>query len=309
MVRRNRKWVEETTDPQVSGMCNNSSVEIPIKVVLSYVEEERDGRSTMSHVVDAATVAWPSPIIHNHRASAVHIMRIITSVGCSSLFLCMVTALPFILASSPPQNVLYRDGSLSVERSSADVLISEQATFKAGFYQVGENAFSFAIWFSETLDRQKTVVWMANRDWPVNGRGSRLSLRKGGDLALLDADDSVVWTTATPTTTTSAGAGEVAELWETGNLVLLDGERRVVWQSFDNPTDTLLPGQPLTRSLRLVSRAAEGIYTTGYYVAHFNDDNVLSFIYDGPNTSSIYWPYPDRSVFQNGRTRYLLHHF
>ncbi|KAF3775448.1 hypothetical protein EJ110_NYTH49038 [Nymphaea thermarum] len=60
MVRRNRKWVEETTDPQVSGMYN-SSVEILIKV-----EEERDGRSTMSHVVDAVTVAWPSPIILNH---------------------------------------------------------------------------------------------------------------------------------------------------------------------------------------------------------------------------------------------------
>ncbi|XP_049936688.1 putative receptor protein kinase ZmPK1 [Nymphaea colorata] len=231
-------------------------------------------------------------------------MRIITSVGCSSLFFVMLTAVPFILAASRPSNALYRGGSLSVERSSADVLISEQGTFKAGFYQVGENAFSFAIWFSETLDRQKTVVWMADRDWPVNSRGSRLSLRKRGDLALLDADANVVWTTATTTTNTTAGAGEVAELWETGNLVLMDGDMRVVWQSFDHPTDTLLPGQPLTRSLRLVSRAAEGIYTTGYYVAHFNDDNVLSFIYDGPNTSSIYWPNPDYSVFQNGRTSY-----
>ncbi|XP_031501737.1 putative receptor protein kinase ZmPK1 [Nymphaea colorata] len=206
----------------------------------------------------------------------------------------MVTALPFILASSPPSNVLYRVGSLSVERSSADVLISEKGTFKAGFYQVGDNAFSFAILFSETLDRQKTVVWMANRDWPVNSRGSRLSLRKRGDLALLDADRRGVWTTAT----TSAGDGEVAKLWETGHLVLMDGKRKLVWQSFDHPTDTLLPGQPLTRSLRLVSRAAEGIYTTGYYVAHFNDDNVLSFVYDGPN-----------NVFENGRTRYLLHYF
>ncbi|KAF3775450.1 putative receptor protein kinase [Nymphaea thermarum] len=130
----------------------------------------------------------------------------------------------------------------------------------------GENAFSFAIWFSETLDRQKTVVWMANRDWP----GLSVILRKRGDLALLDADRRDFWTTAT----TSAGTGEVAELWETGNLVLMDGERKVVWQSFDHPTDTLLPRQPLTRSLRLVSKAAEVIYTTVYYVAHFN---VLSF--------------------------------
>ncbi|CAN6486745.1 unnamed protein product [Victoria cruziana] len=53
-----------------------------------------------------------------------------------------------------------------------------------------------------------------------------------------------------------------------------------------------------------VSRAAEGNYSSGYYVAHFNDDNVLSFIYDGPPTSSVYWPNPDNDVFSNGRTKY-----
>ncbi|XP_031503045.1 putative receptor protein kinase ZmPK1 [Nymphaea colorata] len=218
------------------------------------------------------------------------------------LFLVIVTSLPFILkASSPLPNALYRGSSYYVESPSMGLLISEKGTFKAGFYQVGENAFSFAIWYAETLSQKTTVVWMANRDWPVNRRASRLSFRKGGDLALLDADGSVVWTTAT---NTSSGAGVVAELWETGNLVLLDGGRRVVWQSFEHPTDTLLPGQPLTRSLRLVSRRAEGIYNSGYHVAHFNDDNVLSFIYDGPYTSSVYWPNPDNDVFQNGRTKY-----
>ncbi|KAF3775444.1 hypothetical protein EJ110_NYTH49031 [Nymphaea thermarum] len=45
------KWAEETADPQVSGMYNNSSV----KILIKYVEEEWDGRSTMSHVVDAVT--------------------------------------------------------------------------------------------------------------------------------------------------------------------------------------------------------------------------------------------------------------
>ncbi|KAF3775445.1 hypothetical protein EJ110_NYTH49033 [Nymphaea thermarum] len=78
--------------------------------------------------------------------------------------------------------------------------------------------------------------------------------------------------------TDGTSAGVVAELQETGNLLLLDGERRVVWQRFDHPMDTLLPGQPLTRSLRLVSIAGKGISTKGYYVSHFNDDNVLSFI-------------------------------
>ncbi|XP_031501732.1 putative receptor protein kinase ZmPK1 [Nymphaea colorata] len=214
----------------------------------------------------------------------------------------MVTSLPFNLnASSRPSNALHRGSYLSVERPSVDVLISENGTFKAGFYQVGENAFSFAIWYAETLNHPATVVWMANRDWPVNSRASRLSFQRTGDIALLDADGSVVWTT---TNKDRAGAGEVAELWETGNLVLLNRERGVVWQSFDQPTDTLLPGQSLSGSLRLVSRAAEGNHSRGYYVAQFNEDSVLSFIYDGPYTSSIYWPNPDNNVFQNRRTRY-----
>ncbi|CAN6486786.1 unnamed protein product [Victoria cruziana] len=222
------------------------------------------------------------------------------------LFFVMVTSLPFSLNASSAaslNNVLYRGSSLSVERHSMDVLVSENGTFEAGFYQVGDNAFSFAVWYSEMISRQRTVVWMANRDWPVNSKASQLVFGKRGDLVLLDMDGSIVWTTATTTTATTTGR-VLAKLMETGNLLLLDGDGRVVWQSFDHPTDTLLPRQPFTKSVRLVSRASQGVYTTGYYVAHYDDDNVLAFIYDGPNTSSVYWPSPENSVFQNGRTSY-----
>ncbi|KAF3780883.1 G-type lectin S-receptor-like serine/threonine-protein kinase SD2-2 [Nymphaea thermarum] len=223
-----------------------------------------------------------------------------------ALFLALVVALIGSVAASSrrPSNVLYRGDSLSAERASNDVLVSEKGTFKAGFYSVGEHAFSFAIWFAE-MPYQTAVVWMANRDRPVNSRASRLSFWKRGDLALLDADGSVVWTTTMSSGNSSnAEAAVRVKLRETGNLVLVDGGGRVVWQSFDYPTDTLLPGQPLTMSTRLASRKAEGVYTTGYYRAYFNDDNVFSFVYVGPKRSSMYWPNPDNDVFENGRTRY-----
>ncbi|XP_031504411.1 putative receptor protein kinase ZmPK1 [Nymphaea colorata] len=222
------------------------------------------------------------------------------SLGRALLFAMVVALMGSVAAvSQRPSNMLYRGDSFYVERPF-DVLVSEKGTFKAGFYSVGENAVSFGIWFAEPPN-QTVVVWMANRDRPVNSRASRLSFGKRGDLALLDADGSVVWTA---TSSSSIAAAVRAELRETGNLVLVDGGGGVVWQSFDYPTDTLLPGQPLTRSMRLASRKAEGVYTTGYYRAYFNDDNVFSFIYDGPKTSSIYWPSPDNNVFENGRTRY-----
>ncbi|KAF3787660.1 Activin receptor type-1B [Nymphaea thermarum] len=54
MVRMNQNWVEEIVDPQLSGTYYNSSVEILIKVALQCIEKERDGRPTMSQVVDSS---------------------------------------------------------------------------------------------------------------------------------------------------------------------------------------------------------------------------------------------------------------
>ncbi|KAI5317471.1 hypothetical protein L3X38_037178 [Prunus dulcis] len=45
--------------------------------------------------------------------------------------------------------------------------------FTAGFHQVGNNSFCFAIWFTEPSSsdhyQNRTMVWMANRDQPANG--------------------------------------------------------------------------------------------------------------------------------------------
>ncbi|KAL5067075.1 hypothetical protein RYX36_017962 [Vicia faba] len=74
-------------------------------------------------------------------------------------------------------------------------------TFTAGFYPIGENAYSFAIWFTQKhkhLNNNKTtIVWMANRDQPVNGKRSTLSILKTGNLVLTDAAQSIVWSTDT----------------------------------------------------------------------------------------------------------------
>ncbi|XP_057971043.1 putative receptor protein kinase ZmPK1 isoform X2 [Malania oleifera] len=140
---------------------------------------------------------------------------------------------------------------------------------------------------------------MANRDSPVNGRGSKITLRRDGMLALTDVDDSIVWETHN----TSAQI-QRAELLNTGNLVLEDPQGKILWQSFDSPTDTLLPNQAFTKSKKLVSAPGKGRYSSGYFSFYYDNDNVLRLMYDGPDISSLYWPNPDNSVFQNGRTNY-----
>ncbi|KAM0894773.1 hypothetical protein ACQ4PT_024240 [Festuca glaucescens] len=142
-------------------------------------------------------------------------------------------------------------------------------------YRVATNAFTFSIWFNGSA--AKTVAWTANRDEPVNGRGSRLAFCKDGSLALLDYNSTAVW--STNTTATSASR---AHLLDNGNLVVKDQHDRSLWGSFDSPTDTLLPWQPMTRNIRLVSASARGLFYSGLYSLYFDSDNQLKLIYNGP---------------------------
>jgi serine/threonine protein kinase len=62
-------------------------------------------------------------------------------------------------------------------------------------------------------------------------------------------------------------AAQVLELQDDGNLVLLNATQGVLWQSFDTPTDTLLPGQALraTTNQALVSWRGANDWSEGYY--------------------------------------------
>ncbi|XP_030931774.1 putative receptor protein kinase ZmPK1 [Quercus lobata] len=168
--------------------------------------------------------------------------------------------------------------SLSVEKP--DILVSPNGDFSAGFYSVGDNAYCFAIWFSNS----RTVVWMANRDQPINGKHSKLSLLKNGNLILTDAKKLNVWTT----NTVSLSFVQLF-LHNTGNLVLCNNEGLILWESFHFPTDTLLPQQLLTRNTKLVSSRSQTNFSSGFYEFLFGNDYLLHIVYNSPDVSSIYW--------------------
>uniref|UniRef100_A0A2N9G8Z2 non-specific serine/threonine protein kinase n=1 Tax=Fagus sylvatica TaxID=28930 RepID=A0A2N9G8Z2_FAGSY len=179
------------------------------------------------------------------------------------LLLCLLQTFP--LSSSNTFDTL-RGTSLSVEKPS-ERLVSTNGEFLAGFFPVGDNAFCFSIWLNKSS--VPTVVWMANRDEPVDGRGSTLSLLNEGKLIL----------------TNSLGF--------------------VIWQSFDSPIDTLLPQQALTMISSLISRRSQDDYSSGNYKLFFDNDNVLRLLFQGPTMSSLYWPDPWLTdPGQAGRSRY-----
>ena len=207
-----------------------------------------------------------------------------------------------LITSSASKNTIKdhitRGSSLSVEDDS-HVIMSLDKSFTCGFYSFLSNAYWFAVWYTNSKDR--TVVWTANRNTPVNSRGSKLSLRKTGAMVLTDVDGTIVWETNTTSTDVST-----AVLLNTGNLVLKNPKGEIFWQSFDHPTNTLLPSQILTKSKSLISALRSESFESGYFGFSFNSMNVLTLVYDGPEISSVYWPSPDPgfSVWAFGRTAY-----
>ncbi|KAM3215058.1 hypothetical protein ACQJBY_067173 [Aegilops geniculata] len=197
------------------------------------------------------------------------------------------------------RSVMWRGDSFSVEDASPSFLVSPSGNFSCGFREVATNAYTLAIWFTASADA--TVAWTANRDAPVNGRGSRAELRRDGSLVLQGLDGRVVWSSNTSASATSA---DRAELLDSGNLVVSDASGRALWQSFDWPTDTLLPGQPITRYRPLVSASARGLPYSGFYKFYFDSNNILNLMYDGPEISSNYWPDPFNKWWENNRTAY-----
>ena len=117
---------------------------------------------------------------------------------------------------------------------------STDASFVFGFYcNYDCNYYLFAVLMfpnsSNQTIRFPKVVWSANRNIPVQANAT-VQLTQGGDLILREVDGTVVWSTNTP------GKSVVGlNLTETGNLVLFDSNDASVWQSFDHPTDNLVP--------------------------------------------------------------------
>uniref|UniRef100_A0A0D9WAH8 non-specific serine/threonine protein kinase n=1 Tax=Leersia perrieri TaxID=77586 RepID=A0A0D9WAH8_9ORYZ len=204
------------------------------------------------------------------------------------------------LSAGDHRSILWRGDSIAVSNAAGGgehVLVSPSGEFSCGFYKVATNAYTFAVWFTSSADA--TVAWMANRDAPVNGVGSRAELRKDGSLVLQDYDGHVVWSTNTTGTT-----ADRVNLLDTGNLVVSDAGGDTLWQSFDWPTDTLLAGQPMTRYRQLVSASARGLPYSGYYKFYFDSNNILNLMYDGPEISSNYWPDPFNKWWENNRTAF-----
>ncbi|EMS45196.1 Putative receptor protein kinase ZmPK1 [Triticum urartu] len=186
--------------------------------------------------------------------------------------------------------------SLSVEDSS-DVLHSPDGTFTCGFNNISGSAFVFSIWFSNTA-HEKTVVWSANHLHPVYSWGSQVMLYADGGMVVKDYNGQAVW----ETNVSSSSKAEQVQLLDTGNLIMKGQGDIILWQSFDSPTDTLLPNQNITSATKLVS--ANRLLVPGRYSFHFDDQHLLTLFYDQTDISFIYWPDPNKNIWEKQRSSF-----
>ncbi|XP_029130337.1 G-type lectin S-receptor-like serine/threonine-protein kinase At4g27290 isoform X1 [Cajanus cajan] len=138
-------------------------------------------------------------------------------------------------AITPPQTI-----------SGNKTLVSPSQNFELGFFSPVNSTYIYlGIWYKHIP--KQTVIWVANRDKPLVNSGGSLTFSNDGKLILLGHTGSVIWSS----NSSAPARNPVAQLLDSGNFVLKDyGNEGSLWESFDYPSDTLIPGMKLGWNFR-----------------------------------------------------------
>ncbi|KAK1391760.1 Bulb-type lectin domain-containing protein [Heracleum sosnowskyi] len=165
----------------------------------------------------------------------------ITLLFCILFFFVSINSIVAAAADIIKANQIVRDGRSTI--------VSSGGHFELGFVSVGSSTNRYVgIWYRKIS--VKTVVWIANRETPLNTTSGLLQLSSNGSLVILDASDHVVWSSNSSTSVKRP----VLQLLDSGNLVVRDetdsAPDNYLWQSFDFPGNTHLPGAKLGWNLK-----------------------------------------------------------
>ncbi|OMP04555.1 S-locus glycoprotein [Corchorus olitorius] len=139
---------------------------------------------------------------------------------------------------------------ISPSDSLADgmTLLSNDGSFELGFFTPGTSKNRYlGIWYKNIP--MQTVVWVANRINSINDSTGLLKIETTGRVVLQGQNRTTVWSI---NNSTEGVRNPTLQLLNSGNLVVKDGDsENYLWQSFDYPTDTMLPGMKIGWDLRI----------------------------------------------------------
>ncbi|XP_050371526.1 G-type lectin S-receptor-like serine/threonine-protein kinase LECRK2 [Argentina anserina] len=174
--------------------------------------------------------------------------------------------------------------SLTAKNDDNSSWPSPSGEFAFGFQQIVKDGFLLGIWFDKIPE--KTIVWSANRDSLVP-QGSKVELTSDGQFVLNDAKGNQIWSADVYNT-----GVYYAAMLDSGNFVLADQNSTYLWESFDHPTDTMLPTQSLKQNGILYARYTATNYSTGRFMKTLQlDGNLVLYTtyYPQYSAKSPYW--------------------
>ncbi|KAL5797741.1 hypothetical protein ACOSQ2_002561 [Xanthoceras sorbifolium] len=124
----------------------------------------------------------------------------------------------------------------------------------------------------------KTIVWVANRDSPLNHKNGDFGIAKDGNLTVFNEHKNSVWKTYLPVPLKG-----MEKLLDFGNLQILSNSMRIIWESFKNPTDTFL-------QKHIIKKEESSYYWKSGVSGKFISDDILpilSSLLSNPNGSSF----------------------
>lgn len=152
--------------------------------------------------------------------------------------------------SNHANNTLSSTDSLTI--STNRTIVSPGDDFELGFFKPSSStSWYIGIWYKKISKR--TYVWVANRDKPLSNSIGTFKI-SDANLVLLNHFNNTVW--STNLTKKYERYSVVAELLANGNFVMRYSNSNnsdpsgFLWQSFDFPTDTLLPEMKLGFDLK-----------------------------------------------------------
>ncbi|KAM6578975.1 hypothetical protein CsatB_030812 [Cannabis sativa] len=185
---------------------------------------------------------------------------------CFLLFI--IVFLPNTALSQITNNITVGTTLTATDNSSP--WLSPSTEFAFGFRKLENqnNLFLLSIWYANIPD--KTVVWYATtiNSSAIVPRGSRVSLTADRGLVLVDPQGKEIWSSEIVRGDTSHAIME-----DKGNFVIFGSNK--IWESFDHPSDTLLPGQSLNRGEGVSSRWRENVFSKGRFEMRLQQDGNL----------------------------------
>ncbi|KEH22696.1 G-type lectin S-receptor-like Serine/Threonine-kinase [Medicago truncatula] len=125
-----------------------------------------------------------------------------------------------------------------------ETLLSKDGSYAFGFFSPGNSINRYAgIWWNS----RSTVIWVANRNQPINDSNGTITISEDGNLVVLNGQKQVIWSS----NVSNIESNTTSQFSDHGNLVLLDSTTgNILWQSIQEPSDSLLPGMKLSINKR-----------------------------------------------------------